>query len=69
MQDFAGNGTVGVQEDRNKRFAMMPGTDIFGKLVASAGRPAGNGIWSFTGNFAATLLSGKKRRRQPMNIV
>ena len=29
MQGIAGNRTVGVQEGRNKRFAVMVGTDIF----------------------------------------
>jgi len=39
MQDIAGNQTIEVQEDDNKRLAVMPGTDIFRKLVARAREP------------------------------
>ncbi|TFH59705.1 MAG: hypothetical protein E4G91_08860 [Candidatus Zixiibacteriota bacterium] len=77
---YKGNGTLRVQNaaqirpvkvqiDVNKRFAVIPGTDIFWNLAASAGRPAGSGIVLLTRSCAATQLPGRKRRRQPMNIV
>jgi hypothetical protein len=46
MQNAAQIRPVKVQIDVNKRFAVIPGTDIFRNLAASAGRPAGNGILS-----------------------
>jgi hypothetical protein len=48
MQNAAQLVAVKVQEDDNKRFAVISGIDIFRNQAASAGRLAGNCVVSLS---------------------